>query len=29
LPGSAPTNVRLYRYPHFQKTEIERFVEEM
>lgn len=29
LPGSAPTNVRLYLYPHFQKTKIERFVEEM
>lgn len=29
LPGSAPVNVRLYRYPHFQKNDIERLVQDM
>ncbi|KAF7839024.1 Transposon Ty3-G Gag-Pol polyprotein [Senna tora] len=28
-PGSKPVSVRLYRYLHFQKNEIERLVEEM
>ena len=29
LPGSRPINVRPYRYPYFQKNEIERQVREM
>lgn len=29
LPGSKPPNIRPYRYPHSQKTEIERQVEEL
>ncbi|XP_050258944.1 uncharacterized protein LOC126703934 [Quercus robur] len=29
VPGSEPVSVRPYRYPHFQKKEIERQVEEM
>ena len=29
LPGTRPINVRSYRYPYFQKNEIERQVREM
>ncbi|KAL1345712.1 hypothetical protein AAHE18_08G137600 [Arachis hypogaea] len=29
ISGSAPVSIRPYRYPHFQKEEMERLVEEM
>ena len=29
VPGSQPPNIRPYRYPHIQKSEIEKNVEEM
>ncbi|XP_019157662.1 PREDICTED: uncharacterized protein LOC109154292 [Ipomoea nil] len=29
LPGSKPMNVRPYRYPYFQKSEMEKLVKEM
>jgi hypothetical protein len=29
IPGSVPSNIRLYRYPYTQKSEIERMVVEM
>ena len=29
IPGSVPPNIRPYRYPYFQKSEIERMIAEM
>ena len=29
IPGSVPPNIRQYRYPYVQKSEIERMVAEM
>ena len=29
IPGSVPPDIRLYRYPYVQKSEIERMVAEM
>lgn len=29
LPGSGPVSLRLYRYPHYQKQEIEKMVDDM
>ena len=29
LPGTAPVNIRPCRYPYFQKSEIEKLIEEM
>lgn len=29
LPGATPVNVRPYRYPYFQKSEIEKIIKEM
>lgn len=29
IPGARPVNVNQYRYPHFQKSEIERLTREM
>ncbi|XP_031271166.1 uncharacterized protein LOC116129586 [Pistacia vera] len=29
IPGTQPPNLRTYRYPYYQKNEIERFVKEM
>ncbi|KAH9657900.1 hypothetical protein KPL70_023267 [Citrus sinensis] len=29
FPGSSPVNVRPYRYPHFQKQEIDRLIREL